>query len=276
MVARRKQHAGLAVRYEPRQAADSGRNGRLSGARSLRHGVGEGFRQGAYGVYVDAGIVSVHAVAYPASEKHLVAHAELLAQTLEHFALHAVAGNEQAQPLVFLRRSGKAAYGGGDVLDRIKASRDAENYAVVGKITADLAKPLSPRDARRRVRKVNAVIYRQQIVRVKAAIDERLTHTVGNADAVVHMMQRKLVEPAVGHGGQRPAEIIELIVAVDGADKGNVKMPFQQRSRKVCAAAVAMDDVVISVFYGLARLFQPHAEAAGEHPRRYAHFARFF
>ena len=61
-----------------------------------------------------------------------------------------------------------------------------------------------------------------------------------------------------------------------GAYKGNIKVLFQQRARQVCAAAVAVNDVIIAVFYKLTSFFQSDIKAAFKNLRRYSHFARRF
>ena len=69
------------------------------------------------------------------------------------------------------------------------------------------------------------------------------------------MAQRHFVELPVGHGRHRAAEVIELIIAVNGAYKWNVKVLFEQCTRQIRTAAVTVDYVIIAVFYEFARFF---------------------
>ena len=273
MIPRLKEHTRFVGYDEPRQSADPGGDGWYAGAGGFRHRIGEGLGNGAYDVYIHRGVIALH-VGKPAGEEHLVRNAELLRKRPEHPHLLTVSGNDKPQLIAAFCRLGKSADRCRNILYGIETGGDAHHDGVAFKAAAYLLKPLGTADLRHGPGEIHAVIYGEKIVRVKAAGYERFTHFIGNADAVIHRVQRDLVQFSVGEVCKGSAEIVQLIVAVDGAYKGYVKGSLEHCTREICAAAMAMNDIVASGLNHLAGARKSRQEAAVKYRHRDAHSFR--
>ena len=140
-------------------------------------------------------------------------------------------------------RDGKAADKRPDVLDRIETGCNTEHNGIFCRLHANRAQICFPVQLRYNGRKINAVIDCEHRLRVEAARDKQLRHGVGHADVVVEHTQRDGVDRAVGQPVQRPAQIVEPVVGMDGRDDGYLNFPAQDRTGQVGACAVAVDDL---------------------------------
>ena len=132
-----------------------------------------------------------------------------------------------------LHGRGKGAHERRHILDGGDAGGNAEHDGPVRRHQADAAQPLIPRDGLERGGEVDAVIQRENALRVEPARNKELAHAVRNADPRVKAAQRDLVDVAVGQRGQRAAEIVEPVVAVDGGDDGDARLPLHERTDHV-------------------------------------------
>ena len=118
------------------------------------------------------------------------------------------------------------------------------------------------------VGKVEPVVDGKEPVRLKAAVDEPLADGVGHAHAVIELVQGPGIERTVDGAGERPAEIVEPVVAVHSADDRHMQMPAQQRSGNVCERAVAVHEVILPVADDPPERPEVCQKALAEHHRR--------
>ena len=241
-----EQQAVFAVVDEVGHAANVRGDGRAVHARALRQGIGEGLGQRREHIDIQCLIEAVD-VLEPAGEEYRALRTQLLGQRADLFGLLAVARNDKADVRRLLHGRGKGAHERRHILDGGDAGGNAEHDGFVRRRQADAAQPLIPRDGLERRGEVDAVIQRENALRVEPARNKELAHAVRNADPRVKAAQRDLVDVAVGQRGQRAAEIVEPVVAVDGGDDGDARLPLHERTDHVRAGAVAVQQLAVVV-----------------------------
>ena len=244
-ICRQREHVGLrleqqavfAVVDEVGHAANVRGDGRAVHARALRQGIGEGLGQRREHIDIQCLIEAVD-VLEPAGEEYRALRTQLLGQRADLSGLLAVARNDKADVRRLLHGRSKGTHERRHILDGGDAGGNAEHDGPVRRRQADAAQPLIPRDGLERGGEVDAVIQRENALRVEPARNKELAHAVRNADPRVKAAQRDLVDVAVGQRGQRAAEIVEPVVAVDGGDDGAARAHRScSRGRRGSAAA---------------------------------------
>ena len=272
-VARLDEQAGHAVLDDGRHAADVGRDGGQMRARALGQRIGKRLRQGRERIDVKRAVKAVQVVD-PAEEEHAVGQPQLFCERLELFALLAVArdGETQLRAGLFCQRHG--ADERRDVLDGVEPGGNArDDVALVNRIP-------ELREIRRAVGlghdvgKVEPVINGKEPVRLKAAVDEPLADGVGHAHAVIEPVQGPDIERAVDGAGERPAEIVEPVVAVHGADDRHVHARLEHGAHDVGHGAVAVHEVIVPRADQLFERGEVRQKASVEHHRRDAECGR--
>ena len=83
---------------------------------------------------------------------------------------------------------------------------------------------------------------------------------------IVHVPQSQGVDGAVGQPGEGTAQIVQLIVGVDGGDEGQTGAALEQPAHEVAPGAVAVDDLIALGAHLVLQLGQHPGEiAAGQH-----------
>ena len=124
------------------------------------------------------------------------------------------------------------------------------------------------------VGKVEPVVNGKEPVRLKAAVDEPLADGVGHAHAVIELVQSPGIERTVDGAGERPAEIVEPVVAVHGADDRHVHARAQHGAHDIGHGAVAVHEVVLPRADQLFERGEVRQKASVEHHRRDAERGR--
>ena len=272
-ILRLEQQAVFAVVDEVGHAANVRGDGRAVHARALRQGIGEGLGQRREHIDIQCLIEAVN-VLEPAGEEYRALRTQLLGQRADLFGLFTVARNDKADVRRLLHGRGKGAHERRHILDGGDAGGNAEHDGFVRRRQADAAQPLIPRDGLERGGEVDAVIQRENALRVEPARNKELAHAVRNADPRVKAAQRDLVDVAVGQRGQRAAEIVEPVVAVHGADDRHVHARLEHGAHDVGHGAVAVHEVVLPRADQLFERGEVRQKASVEHHRRDAERGR--
>ena len=263
-VLRMEQQPGHAVLNDVRNPADIRGDGRAVHPRALGDCVGERLRKRGQRVHVQRMVEAVH-VRHPPGKHIAPLRAELRSQLFEHFALLAVARNEQPDVRVLLRRKGKAADQRRHVLHRVQPRRDAEHNIVRPGRKADAFQIRRAIHRGRPRRKIDAVVDGEHRLRVKAALDQHLAHRIGHADVIVKAAQRDRIDRAERQPMQRAAQIVEPVVAVDRRHDGHMDRPPQNRAGHVRPRAVAVDDLKALVLDHARQRADARGDAAVHH-----------
>ena len=209
---------------------------------ALGQGIGEALGDRGQHVHVDCRIEAV-GILHPAGKGDRSGGAELLRQILHLLALLAVAGDDEADLRAGLHRNGEAADQRAHVLDGVDARGDAEHGQPLLRLDADAAQIGAAVEGGRIGADGHAVEDDEGPVRIKAALVEHVHRDVRHADPEVHLAEGLLVDETVGHRGQRPAHVVEPVVAVDGGDRRQTQLLFQHGAHEVCPGAVAVDNL---------------------------------
>ena len=166
-VAGREQKAVDPVVDEIGDAAHSGADGGQAGARAFSESIGKGLGEGGEGIDID-GLVKGIGVGDPAGEADEGGYTEVPGQPLQHGALFAVSGDEEAEVRTGRVCPGKAADQRGDVFDRIEAGGDPHHHRVVIGVQSHGPVIGRPIHGGRRQGKVDAVVNGKELVRIKS------------------------------------------------------------------------------------------------------------
>ena len=265
--------ARLAVRYELRYAADAGGDRGQAVRRALGYRVGEGLGYAREGVDVHGAVELVHVV-QPAAEGEGVGHAELGGELREPGPLRPLAGDDEAYARPALPRLRDGAHQRGEVLHGVEprrrahddvAGRDARAHALIEGRAVGSGYGAG---------EVDAVIDGKGVVPAEAALYEQGAHGVRDADVVFNLPERPGVEDAVAHRGQRAAEVVELPVAVYGADDGQPRPAREKRPGQVPAGAVRVYELEALRADKRLHLAERGEEAPGEDQRPYSELSR--
>ena len=211
-------------------------------------GIGESLGQGGQSVDVQSGIETVHAAGNPAGKRDLLFHAQFFGEGFQFLAFLAVTGNYQTQTAAVLITGSKTTHQRGHILDRIQASGNTNYHAVFVHIGTQCTQIFQTVTLRGSGGEINAVVDCVEPIRREAALDQQIHHGIRNADPVVQMTQGPGIDVAERQAAERAAHVVQLIIAVHGANNGEAGCAAQQSTHHVGTGAVAVDDLIVSLF----------------------------
>ena len=239
-----EEHAADTVIDELGNTADAGSDGRLVVAGTLRQHIGEGLGKGSEGVDVDGVEETLHSTADPACKAGALLNTQFFCEGFQFLFLRAVTCDDETELVRSLRGKGEATQQGGDVLHRVKAGCDTYHDAVLIHLCAETAEIVQPILGDLGHVEIETVVDGVETLGGEAAGDQQIHHSIGHAHAIVHVAQRDGVDVAVHKTAEGAPHVIQLIVAVNGGDHGDVHMRTQQRTHHVGAGTMAVDDII--------------------------------
>ena len=169
-------------------------------------------------------------------------HAQALGQGFQLPLLGPVPGDEEAQGGEAFPGLGKAPDQGGDVLYRVQAGGDARIDGPGFLRDPCPGQKFGAGQLRRRGIQVHAVVDGEHPVRGEAPGDQQVGHAVADAGEPVQPLEGEAVHAAEDKARGGPPHIVQLRVAVDGAQEGQAAAA-QHPGHEIAPAAVAVDDV---------------------------------
>ena len=267
------EQAGHAVLDDGRHAADVRGDGGQMRARALWQRIGKRLRHGRERVDIERAVEAVEVVD-PAEEEHAVLKVQLLCERLELFALLTVARDGEAQLRAGLFGQRHCAQERRDILHGVEPGGNARDDVALMHGIAELREIRRAVGLGHDVGKVEPVVDGKEPVRLKAAVDEPLADGVGHAHAVIELVQSPGIERTVDGAGERPAEIVEPVVAVHGADDRHVYAGPQHGTHDVGHGAVAVHEVILPVADDPFECAEVCQKALAKHHRRDAERGR--
>ena len=242
-------------------------------ARALWQRIGKRLRHGRERVDIERAVEAVEVVD-PAEEEHAVLKVQLLCERLELFALLTVARDGEAQLRAGLFGQRHCAQERRDILHGVEPGGNARDDVALMHGIAELREIRRAVGLGHDVGKVEPVVDGKEPVRLKAAVDEPLADGVGHAHAVIELVQSPGIERTVDGAGERPAEIVEPVVAVHGADDRHVYAGPQHGTHDVGHGAVAVHEVILPVADDPFECAEVCQKALAKHHRRDAERGR--
>ena len=236
-------------------------------ARALWQRIGKRLRHRRERVDIERAVEAVEVVD-PAEEEHAVLKVQLLCERLELFTLLTVARDGEAQLRAGLFGQRHCAQERRDILHGVEPGGNARDDVALMHGIAELREIRRAVGLGHDVGKVEPVVDGKEPVRLKAAVDEPLADGVGHAHAVIELVQGPGIERTVDGAGERPAEIVEPVVAVHGADDRHVYAGPQHGTHDVGHGAVAVHNVILPVADDPFECAEVCQKALAKHHRR--------